>query len=170
MIYIYIYDTYIVKTYFGFNVCFSKLMCQDMYECYILNFSWIANQYDYFILAPQAKISGYATSLTFEILYSLLIIPLDVWSCVLGFLFFLFSLRIIGLALALSALCFSTSEGNIVFFWLIHFDFDFDFLGSVFFFFFSASSQILSSYSRLHLRFSFCDFTDRILSSCEVIL
>ena len=59
-IYIYIYDTYIVKTYFGFNVCFSKLMRQDMYECYILNFSWIANQYDCFILAPQAKIFGYA--------------------------------------------------------------------------------------------------------------
>ena len=55
MIYIYIYDTYIVKTYFGFNVCFSKLMCQDMYECYILNFSWIANQYDCFILAPPKK-------------------------------------------------------------------------------------------------------------------
>ena len=33
MIYIYIYDTYIVKTYFGFNFCLSKLMCQDMYVC-----------------------------------------------------------------------------------------------------------------------------------------
>ena len=52
-IYTHIYDTYIVKTYFGFNACYSKLMHQDMYECYTLNFSWIANQYDCFILAPN---------------------------------------------------------------------------------------------------------------------